>query len=174
VVEFLMNDLASKPGRRLKLLALGFVLLPVIAGLLPVIFRAPQRAHKQNCLSSMVSVNLAARMWANDHAELMPQTLTEMSNELCSPKVLFCMAAPDAQNLREQMALWSTFDERRCSYEIVNPGISETNFNDVFIRCKAHGHLGYVDGTVFDGKRRLNSYEAKFGTPAPGSPTNKF
>ncbi|HEU0011403.1 MAG TPA: hypothetical protein VFT34_16410 [Verrucomicrobiae bacterium] len=169
-----MNDSPSKPGRRLKLLALGFVLLPVIAGLLPVIFRAPQRAHKQNCLGDMVAINLCGRMWANDHAELMPQTLTEMSNELCSPKVLFCMADPGAQELREQMALWSAFDERRCSYEFVNPGIPESNPTNVFLRCKAHGHLGYVDGSVFDGKRRLSSHEAKFGTPAPGAPSNKF
>ncbi len=169
-----MNDSPGKPGRRVKLLALGFVLLPVIAGLLPVIFRAPQRAHKQNCLGNVVAINLCGRMWANDHGELMPQTLTEMSNYLVSPKGLFCMADPGARNLREQMGLWSTFDERRCSYEIVNPGIFETNFNDVFIRCKAHGHLGYVDGSVFDGKRRLSGYEAKFGTPAPGAPSNKF
>jgi hypothetical protein len=88
--------------------------------------------------------------------------------------VLFCMAEPGATKLREQMALWSTFDERRCSYEIVNPGISESKPTNVFIRCKAHGHLGYVDGSVFDGKRRMSSHEAKFGTPAPGASTNKF
>jgi hypothetical protein len=68
------------------------------------------------------------------------------------------------------MAFWSTFDERRCSYEIVNPGIPEGNLTNVFIRCKAHGHLGYVDGSVFDGKRRLSGHEAKFGTPAANAP----
>jgi len=72
------------------------------------------------------------------------------------------------------MSTWDKFDERRCSYEIVNPGISETNPDTVFIRCKAHGHLGYVDGSVFDGKRRLSSHEAKVGIPAPNASTNKF
>ncbi|SRR6266496_5447008 len=169
-----MNNSPGKPGRWIKFIALGVMLLPFVALMLPALFRASQRAHKQNCLGNMVAINLCGRMWANDHAELMPRTLTEMSNELCSPKVLFCMAAPGAQKLREQMSAWDRFDERRCNYEIVNPGISETNLNDVFIRCKAHGHLGYVDGSVFDGKRRLSSHEAKFGTPAPGNPPKKF
>ncbi len=169
-----MKNAPGKPDRRLKLLALGFVLLAVITGLLPVFFRAPRRARKQNCLSSMVSINCAARMWANDHGEFLPRTLTEMSNELVSPKVLFCMAEPGAQKLREQMSSWSAFDERRCSYEIVNPGIPESNPTNIFMRCKAHGHLGYVDGSVFDGKRRLSGHEAKFGTPAPNAPSNKF
>ena len=169
-----MDNSPGKPGRWIKFIAIGVMLLPFVALMLPALFRASQRAHKQNCLSSMVSINLAARLWANDHGEFLPRSLTEMSNELVSPKVLFCMSTPDAQELREQMALWSTFDERRCSYEIVNPGISETNPNNVFIRCKAHGHLGYVDGSVFDGKRRLSGHEAKFGTPAPGAPSKEF
>ena len=121
----------------------------------------------------MVSINLASRMWSNDHDERMPRTLTEMSNYL-SPKRLFCMADPGAQKLRRQMPSWDKFDERQCSYEIVNSGISESNPTNVFIRCEAHGHLGYVDGSIFDGKRRISRNEAKFGTPVPKASTNTF
>ena len=164
-----MDDAQSKLDHRLKLFAIGVVLLALAFVLLPVLFRAPQRARKQNCLANMVAIGLSGRMWANENGDRMPQTLTEMSNEVVSPKVLFCPADPGAQNLRKQMSTWDRFDEQRCSYEIVNPGISETNRDNVFIRCKAHGHLGYVDGSVFDGKRHLSGHEAKFGTPAPGA-----
>jgi len=158
----------------MKLLALGVVFLAVIAWLWLARHRSLQIMHKRNCLAYMVAINSSGRMWANDNGDRMPRTLTEMSNELSSPKVLFCMADPSAQKLREQMSSWDKFDERRCSYEIVNPGISESNPTNVFIRCKAHGHLGYVDGSVFDGKRRLSGHEAKFGTPAPNASSNKF
>lgn len=165
-----MNDSPGKSARRLNLFALGVVLLAIVTGFVVAQLNALQRARKQNCLSNMVAIGLCGRLWSNDHGEQLPRTLTEMSNELCTPKVLFCLADPGASKLREQMSTWDRFDERQCSYEIVNPGISETNFNAVFIRCKAHGHVGYVDGSVFDGKRRLGSYEAKFGAPAPGAP----
>ena len=168
-----MNDSSSKPGRRLKLFALGVVLMVVISGFWLARHFAFQSARKQNCLSTMVSIHFFGQLWANDHNGWMPRTLTEMRNYL-SPRGLFCLADPGALKLREQMSTWDKFDERRCSYEIVNPGISETNPTNVFIRCKAHGHLGYVDGSVFDGKRRLTGYEAKFGTPAPSVPSKKF
>ena len=153
------------------LLTLGALLLAFVGGgLWLALVGARQRALKRNCLSNMVSISLGGRMWANDNGDRMPRTLTEMSNELSTPKVLFCMAAPGAQKQREQMSKWYKLDERRCSYEVVNPGIPETNRDNVFIRCKVHGHLGYVDGSVFDGKRRMDGYEAKFGMPRPNAP----
>jgi hypothetical protein len=143
---------------------LFFAFLVVI---MPRLSQSLARAQKQNCLSGMVSIGLAGRMWSNDHDEHFPRTFAEMSNECSSPRVLICAAAPDAEKLRGQMGSWVTFDERRASYELVNPGVSETNRDNIFLRCKFHGHLGYVDGSVFDGKRRLSSSEAKGGSPAP-------
>jgi hypothetical protein len=167
-----VNDSSSTAGRRLKLFALGVVLVAVAANFGVALHHAQKRARKQNCLSNMAAIGLASRLWASDRDGQMPRTLTEMSNEVVTPKVLFCTADPDTENLREQMKTWDKFDERRSSYEIVNPGISESNPTNVFIRCKAHGHLGYVDGSVFDGKRRMSGYEAKFGTAAPGTSTS--
>jgi hypothetical protein len=149
----------------LMLLFAGIVLVAVVAVLGPKLVRAKAAAQKQNCRSNMAAIGLAGRMWSNDHGDHMPQTFTEMSNELASPTVLFCSANPEAAMLRHEMTSWTTFDERQCSYEIVNPGISEADPNNIFIRCKVHGHLGYVDGSIFDGTRRLSEYEAKFGTP---------
>ena len=161
-----MNDDQRKKRIRgvvILIAGLFFVFLVVI---LPGLHRAMAQAQKQNCRSNMASIGLAGRMWSNDHDEHWPRTFTEMSNECSSPKVLICQAAPGAEKLRQQMGSWATFDERRSSYEILNPGASETNQDTVFFRCKIHGHLGYVDGSIFDGSRRLSGSEAKGGVPA--------
>ena len=123
------------------------------------------RAQKRTCLSRMVSIGFAARTWSNDHNDHFPRTLTEISNELSSPFILICSADPNWEQLREQMGTWNDFNEGRASYEVVNPGVSETNRDNIFFRCKIHGHLGYVDATVFDGTRRLSWNEAKGGVP---------
>ena len=166
-----MNDSPGKSARRLNLFALAVVLLAIVAGFRIARHTSLQSARKQNCFGNMVAISLCGRMWSKDNGEGMPHTFTVMSNLLVSPKVLFCLADPGAQKLQEQMSTWDRFDERRCSYEIVNPGIPESNPTNVFVRCKAHGHLGYVDGSVFDGRRRLSGYEAKGGTPAPRAPS---
>ena len=157
------------PIKRSRLILLLAVILMIAAagGLWWSLDRAQQRARKQNCLSNMVAINLAGRLWATDHGEHFPRTLSGMSNELNTPKVLYCIADPKALALQTKASSWDALDERRYSYEIVNPGISEENTNTVFLRCKKHGHLGYVDGSVFNGERRLNGYEAKFGHPVP-------
>jgi len=41
-----------------------------------------------------------------------------------------------------------------CSYEIIRPNLPGDDFTNAYFRCPAHGHLGYADGTVFDGSRR--------------------
>jgi hypothetical protein len=161
-VKTSMAPPAKSRRTRLLLLLAGILLIPLGFGFWRAADRAEQRAQKQNCLSKMVSINLAGRMWSGDHGDHMPRTFTEMSNECSSPKLLFCHADTNAQH--KQMSSWATFDEKRSSYEIVNPGISETNPNSVFARCTVHGHLGYVDGSVFDGQRRLRPQEAKSGS----------
>lgn len=162
-------DAPKKKSRRTLYIVLGgiiFIGLLAVGLILPTLRRDLARAQKINCLSGMVSVGLAGRMWSNEHDEHFPRTFTEMSNELSSPVVLFCRADCDAEKVRESMRSWPTFDERRASYEILNPGASERNQDTIFFRCKIHGHLGYVDGSIFDGHRRLSGSEAKFGRPA--------
>src|SRR5438477_6405991 len=51
-----------------------------------VIPKARKRAESIQCASSVVSVCLAGRVWAEDHAGVMPTNLICMSNELNTPK----------------------------------------------------------------------------------------
>jgi hypothetical protein len=38
----------------------------------------------------MKQIGLAARMWANDHKDIMPSDFLTMQNELNSPRILVC------------------------------------------------------------------------------------
>jgi hypothetical protein len=77
-----------------------------------------------------------------------------MSNELCTPKILIC---PD-DKIRKPAESWATFTTNNCSYEILRPGMPDTDFGNAYFRCTIHGHLGFADGTVFDGKERRTKW----------------
>jgi hypothetical protein len=73
-----------------------------------------------------------------------------MSVELASPRMLIC----PGDHSRQPATNWSAFDSSHSSYEVVTTNLLAGDTNGVFMRCKIHGHLGYADGTVFDGSRR--------------------
>jgi hypothetical protein len=98
----------------------------------------------------MVSIGLAARLWAKDHNGYLPSDLKSISNELVSTKILVC---PGDQN-RQPAESWQVLSAIVSSYEIVTTNLIESDTNEVFLRCKIHAHLGFGDGTVFDGVRR--------------------
>jgi hypothetical protein len=76
---------------------------------------------------------------------------SSMSNELVSPKILCCPGDGGRQRIYD----WAKFIRAdSSSYEVVSPSARDGDTNAVYLRCKVHGHLGYADATVFDGKRR--------------------
>jgi hypothetical protein len=98
----------------------------------------------------MVSIGFAARLWADDHEDQLPSDFLSMSNELIITKILIC----PGDHLRLKAGNWTAFTSENSSYEIVTPGLRDSDTNGVFLRCKVHGNLGFADGTVFDGARR--------------------
>ena len=56
--------------------------------------QAKQRAQSIACINNMKQIGLAARLWANDHNNVFPPDFVTMKNELNTPKILFCPAAP--------------------------------------------------------------------------------
>ena len=97
----------------------------------------------------MSSIGYAARVWAEDTG-FYPSDFLSLSNEIVTPLVLHCPADTTHSILRR----WAEVTPQNISYEILTPGMAKTNANELFFRCKVHGHLGYGDGTVFDGKQR--------------------
>jgi hypothetical protein len=130
-----------------------FVVLGIIVFFFTAVLSGMPRLRKHvesvNCGNYMASIGIAVRIWSDDHTNCLPVDFLSMSNELCTPKILICpgdharRAAPD----------WASFTLTNCSYQIVTPGATWNNSN-VFFRCQIHSHLGYADGTVFDGTRR--------------------
>ena len=116
---------------------------------------AKKRAESRLCASAVTSICLAAKCWALDHGGVMPTDFLSMSNEVSTPKVLFCLES----RRRAVSSAWSEFNPASCTYKIVAPGMHMEETNRVYLRCKIHGHLGYADTTVFDGTRRHGKFD---------------
>ena len=56
--------------------------------------QAKQRAQSLMCLSNLKQIGLAARLYAGDHGKTFPPDLATLKDQLVTPKVLFCPAAP--------------------------------------------------------------------------------
>ena len=126
------------------------VLLAVICLAAFVVPSSKRRFESVQCGNTMVSIGFAARLYANDHAGHFPPDLLSISNEVGTPRLLVC----PTERSRLPAASWALFSSSQASYEIVTPDLREEDTNGVFLRCKIHRHLGYADGTVFDGVAR--------------------
>ena len=111
---------------------------------------ASRQGQSAQCGNNMVAIVSAARLWSNDNGDHFPRDFLVMSNELTSPHILKC----PSDKSRPRLASWAGFTASQSSYEILAPGVAESDTQAVYLRCQIHGHLGYVDGTVFDGVRR--------------------
>ena len=113
--------------------------------------RWARRNESINCASHVRSIVYVARMWAEDHGNRLPPDIISISNELSSPIILHC----PSDRSRQRISKWSAFTPGDSSYEVASPGGDESDTNAIVIKCTIHGHLGYVDRTVFDGDRRV-------------------
>jgi hypothetical protein len=105
---------------------------------------ARARAMSIQCVNNMKQLGLAARIWAVDHGDTTPAILLQMTNEMSTPKILFCPADTD----RQAAANWSSFTSANCSYEYLAPSASDLEPTRVMFRCPIHGSLGLCDGSV--------------------------
>jgi len=97
-------------------------------------------------------------VWATEHDGRFPTNFEFILQlNMQTPRLLICPS--DTQNPLRKATNWSGIDPALSSYEIVTPAKSLSDTNSVFLRCKLHGHLGYGDGTVFDGVRRRGKFE---------------
>jgi prepilin-type N-terminal cleavage/methylation domain-containing protein/prepilin-type processing-associated H-X9-DG protein len=110
--------LSTKPDRGLTLIELLVViaLVAIIAAMVPASFsNAKPRALRIQCVSNLKQTGLAYRVWAGDNSINYPMGLSEtnggtrefitglnafrhfqiMSNELSTPKIIFCPAETD-------------------------------------------------------------------------------
>jgi hypothetical protein len=132
----------------LGIIAIGFVLFELAKP------RLKRFAESASCGNYMSSIGCGARIWAGDNSNHLANNFVCMSNELCTPKILIC----PSDKIRRPAENWATFTTNNSSYEILRPGMPDDDFTYAYFRCTIHGHLGFADGTVFDGKRRRTKW----------------
>jgi hypothetical protein len=134
---------------------------------------AEEQKHAQriNCISNIKQICLAARVWANDHQEILPTDFLTMSNELATPKILTC----SADTARTRANDWREFDGRSVSYELLSPGVEEArNADVVFVRCPICNNVGLVDGSAHQlgPGQRVEKVDGKFKIIRVNLPSN--
>ena len=106
------------------------------------------QAQSIACVNNLKQIGLAARIWASNNGDVFPPNFLTMSNELSTPKILFCPADKGHSAARN----WAGFGSANIvSYEFLNPSGSETNPYVLLTRCPIHGHVGLSDGSVWQG-----------------------
>ena len=113
---------------------------------------AGKRRQQQSilCGNYMCSFCAAARAYADEEGGFLPSDLFYLTN-FTGPRLLVC----PGDHARHPATNWASFTADQSSYEVATPHLRDGDTNGVFLRCKFHqDHLGYADGTVFDGIRR--------------------
>jgi hypothetical protein len=109
---------------------------------------AQERAKSIQCVSNLKQFGLGARIWANDHGNVLPPDVITMQNELNSPKILVC----PSDTGKTRAASWAEFGPANLTYEYLAASVSETEFpHTVMSRCPVHNHVGFIDGSVHQG-----------------------
>lgn len=112
-----------------------FVALLLVA-LLPIVLlssamsAAKDKAQAIKCISNLRQIGLAARMWANENANVLPRSFASMKAQLGEGQVMHCPAGNAA------------------AYEILSPGASTTDPAIVYAWCPIHKHVILADGSV--------------------------
>ncbi|MBN2506645.1 MAG: hypothetical protein JXQ71_08120 [Verrucomicrobia bacterium] len=132
---------------------LGPSTVPIAAAVvLPAIAKARQRSRSVACLGNLKQISLAARLYADKHGGVLPPDFLSMKAELNTPRILVCPADPAKPAAQD----WDSFDVTTSSYEIVAPGADMSDPKKVYVRCRIHGSVGLVDGSVEQRPRMKN------------------
>jgi len=133
-----------------RLIDVVFAIVAVVVISLAVLSISRRRqVESLMCGNYMSSIGFATRVWSEDNHNLLPNNFIEMSNELTMTKILICPGDKSRQAAKDFVSLTAT----NSSYVLLTPGVPWNDTN-AFLRCQVHGHSGYADGTVFDGKQR--------------------
>jgi hypothetical protein len=130
-------------------LALGYasVLLTLIimALLLPALAQAKSRATSVACMNNLKQIGLGARIYASDNNDTLPKDFLSMSNELNTPRILWC----PADTSKSRVDSWAAYSPAHVSYEFLTPGAKDRDLTRTPVfRCPIHKSICFGDGSV--------------------------
>lgn len=121
---------------------------------------AEEEAVRAGCINNLKQLGLAARIYATDHADVLPPDIQAMTKAIGSPERLVC----PADTSRQAAASWEEFTPANSSYEYLAANGSETEPQRVMFRCRIHGFVTLGDGSVVtlgDGSAQRLSEQAR-------------
>ncbi|MDB6035462.1 MAG: hypothetical protein JWM16_5800 [Verrucomicrobiales bacterium] len=92
---------------------------------------AAEKGERIKCIGNLKQVGLGARMYANDHGDIMPKDFASLRNELPNDSETFCPSSNGSVR-----------------FEILAPGEKEGDPNVVFARCPTHNNVLLMDGSA--------------------------
>lgn len=113
---------------------------------------AQAQAMRIKCINNLKQVGLAVRIYMGDHNEVSPPDFLTMSNELNTPKILFCPAHTNLAPVKT----WAEFATTTSSYQYLVAGAAhaDTEPQRIMTYCATHNIFGLCDGSVQDCSRR--------------------
>lgn len=126
--------------------------------MLPAVAQAKGKAQEVLCMNNMKQVLLGLITYADDNDNQFPADLGKTNDYLggAAAQVLRCPLDP--RKADSAPATGEDFDPADCSYEFVTPGIkmaeADHASHTVVLRCRFHGHRGFLDGHVERGPAR--------------------
>ncbi len=137
-------------------IALPVMVAPVavMAGItMPALAKAKNRAQSISCVNNLKQMGLAAHIYSTDHADQFPPEILSMKAELSNPRVLICPESPQASKAKD--LTWESLRPEDISYEYLGAGKKSDGINpqDPMFRCRVHGHVCRMDGSVQQASR---------------------